>query len=93
MGPSSSTGPVGPLVNHSIGESAHLEPKALAEAVAKLNSTNFSGPENEMVVTISGHRLTIQVVNRDTREIVEQISPPSLFQMYKRLTAYSEPNP
>jgi len=92
MGPSSSTGPVGPVVNHSAGESAPLEPKAVAEAVAKLNSTNFAGPDNEMVVTISGHRLTIQVVNRETREVVEQISPPSLLRTYRRLTAYSEPN-
>jgi len=83
-------------VNHSTGEAAHLEPKAVAEAVARLNSTNstnVAGPDNEIVVTMDGHRLTIQVVNRDTREIVEQISPPSLFQMYKRFTGYSEPNP
>lgn len=93
MGASSPTGPVGPLVNHSNGESAGVDPKTVADAVAKLNSTDFAGPDNEVVVTISGHRLTIQIVNRDTREVVEQISPPSLLRMYKKLTAYSEPNP
>jgi len=94
MGSSSPTGPVGPLVNHSTaGGSADLDPKTVADVVAKLNSTDFAGPDNEVVVTISGHRLTIQIVNRDTREVVEQISPPSLFGMYRRLTAYSGPNP
>jgi len=93
MGPRSSIDPVGPIVNHNAGESAHVDSKALIDVAAKLNSANAAGPDNEIVVIINGHRLTIQVVNRETREVVDQISPPSLFRMYRRLTAYSEVDP
>jgi hypothetical protein len=87
MGPTSSSGPVGPSVNHSTKEPANVDPHNLEDAVAKLNSANAVGNGNEIVVTIEGHRLTIQVVDRDTREVVDQISPPSLFRMYRKLTA------
>jgi uncharacterized FlaG/YvyC family protein len=87
MGPSSSSGPVGPSVNRNSGEPAHVDPHTLEEAVAKLNSANAAGNGNEIVVTIEGHRLTIQVVDRDTREVVDQISPPSLFRMYRKLNS------
>jgi hypothetical protein len=89
MGPTYSSGPVGPSANRNSGEpaAANVDPHSLQDAVAKLNSANAAGNSNEIVVTIEGHRLTIQVVDRDTREVVDQISPPSLFRMYRKLTA------
>ena len=42
-------------------------------------------PDNEIVVTVDGHRLVIQVLNRETRQVVEQISPRSIFRMFKGL--------
>jgi hypothetical protein len=80
---------IGAIASTSIqtnGDSAHVAQSAAVDAAAKLNSAHVAGPDNEIIVTMNGHRLEIQVVNRETREIVEQIAPPSLLRMYKRLT-------
>jgi hypothetical protein len=87
MGPSSPIGPVGPVAHQNDGPSTQLDVKAVVEAVAKLNTASAVGSDNEIVVTLSDHRLTIQVVNRESRTVVEQISPPSIFRMLKRLSA------
>ncbi len=60
-------------------------PKALEEAVSKLNASNATGVANEIVVTMNGSHLLIQVVNRETHEVVGQVSPPSIFRMSRDL--------
>jgi uncharacterized FlaG/YvyC family protein len=62
-----------------------MDPKVLEEAATKLNSANAVGSENEIVVSVSGHRLDVQVVNRETRQVIEQISPPSILRMLRKL--------
>jgi hypothetical protein len=74
-------GPVGPSALHTDTATTHAAPKALVDAVAKLNDANAVGPDNELQVVLNGHRMSIQVVNRETREVVEHISPPSIFRM------------
>jgi uncharacterized FlaG/YvyC family protein len=85
MEPNSLTDPVGPTVNYDENESTRFA-QVLTDLATKVNSANVAGT-NEIVVTLNDHRLTIQVVNRETREVVQQISPPSLFQMYKRIAS------
>jgi hypothetical protein len=68
MGSSLQIGPVGPVAYDNAHASAPINLKVLEEVITKLNSGNAVGSDNEIVVTVSGHRLDIQVVNRDTRE-------------------------
>lgn len=81
MGPLSAFDPV---LENNIA-TAPVDAKAVVEAVAKLNEANAVGSENEIVVTINARRLIIQVVNRDTREVLQQISPLSIFQALRKL--------
>ena len=87
MGSSSAFGPLGPIGHPNDIASAQVDTKALTDAVAKINAASAVGPDNEIVVTISGHRMAIQIVDRETLQIVEQISPPSVFRILRKLSA------
>ena len=87
MGANSPVSPSARVANDGSQPSVAIDSKVLEDAVSKLNSANAVGPENEMVVTISGRRMTVQIVNRDTREVVEQISPSSVLRLFRRMAS------
>jgi len=87
MGANSPVGPSAKIANEGSQTPVSVDPKVLEDAVSKLNSATAVGPDNELVVTMSGHRMTVQIINKDTREVVEQISPPSVLRMYRRMAS------
>jgi phenolic acid decarboxylase len=85
MDSSSSIGSLGTDALESSQPAVPINPKVLVAAAAKLNAANAAGADNEIVITMNDHRMVIQIVSRESREIVQQISPPSLLRMFKKL--------
>lgn len=66
-----------------------VDPAALQVAIQTLNSRSAAGDNNEFVATMDDktHRITVQIVDRASGQVIRQISPPSIFMMFRRLTA------
>lgn len=77
-----SAGPAGSGVS---GTPATFE--NLSAAAHTLNSQNAFGDGNEVIVKVDDHthRYVVQVVNRETNEVVRQLTPPTVFLMAQSL--------
>jgi uncharacterized FlaG/YvyC family protein len=60
--------------------------QSLTDAVEFLNKRNAVGPSNEIIVTQNPEKrgLVVQVVDRETRTVVRQLSPASIFNLVNR---------
>jgi uncharacterized FlaG/YvyC family protein len=57
------------------------------QAVKALNATEMLGQDNELVFQMDrqSHRMVIQIVNRNTKEVVSQIPPEYVLEMSEDL--------
>lgn len=73
---------------------AHVAPvelppaqREVIQAVKALNAAEMFGQENELLFQMDrqAHRVVVQVVNRETREVVSQVPPEYLLRMAEEL--------
>lgn len=59
----------------------------LAQAVAAVNNSDLLGPENELtfVVDRAAHMVVIRLVNKETREMIEQIPAQDVVRIAEEL--------
>jgi len=76
--------PVAPL-EHSV------ENREIIQAVKALNATEMFGQENELVFRLDRqvHRIVVQVVNRNTQEVVSQVPPEYILRMQEDMRSSS----
>ena len=61
--------------------------REVIQAVKALNAAEMFGQENELLFQMDrqAHRVVVQVVNRQTREVVSQVPPEYLLRMAEDL--------
>jgi len=59
------------------------EARHLIQAVRKLNETEFTGPDRELVFSFDREtrRPLVKIVNRETREVVQQVPPEYILRL------------
>jgi uncharacterized FlaG/YvyC family protein len=59
------------------------ERQELIQTVKAVNAAELFGPENEVTFVMDRHtrKPVVRIVNRDTREVVQEIPPKSLMQL------------
>lgn len=80
-------GPIPPIASSTFSTSQPVATPAkldaLSDAAAKLNTKNAFGDGSEVVVKVDDrtHHFVVQVVNRETNEVIRQLAPPTVFLM------------
>lgn len=67
--------------------------REIVQAVKAVNAAELFGQENELLFQMDrqAHRVVVQVVNRETKEVVSQVPPEYLLRLAEDLQAKNQP--
>jgi uncharacterized FlaG/YvyC family protein len=76
-----------PETNYVSSSASPANRSVLAQAVQAVNNSDLLGPENELtfVVDREAHMVVIRLVNKDTREMIEQIPAQDVVRIAEEL--------
>jgi flagellar protein FlaG len=77
--------------NYVSSSASPANQSVLAQAVQAVNNSDLLGPENELtfVVDRAAHMVVIRLVNKDTREMIEQIPAQDVVRIAEELNGTS----
>lgn len=82
-------GPISPIpaAQYASTPSQPVTHENLSAAASTLNSNNAFGDSKEVVIKYDdhSHRYLVQVVDKETKEVVRQLAPPTIFLMAKSI--------
>ena len=76
-----------PATSYVSSSASPVNQSVLAQAVQAVNNSDLLGPENELtfVVDKAAHMVVIRLVNKDTREMIEQIPAQDVVRIAEEL--------
>ncbi len=68
----------------------HTEQRRVAAAVRQLNGDGIFGTHNELTFArdIESHRLVVRIVNRETRELIQELPPEYILRMSQQAEGF-----